>query len=166
MTSLTRRILAPGVSFGVRPEDLSWEWDGWAPRARELDQLAELQEVVVPRPRAIGRRSTAISQTTLEDPVVPTDDAAQKDRRGRSPAARCYGVKKGGAAVNINGHHIDRGFFRGHMMLSVCVVAIVLVGIGLATGVGAFAVLGGAFCAAMMAMMVWMMVAGMRRHGH
>jgi hypothetical protein len=66
--------------------------------------------------------------------------------------------------VEVNGHRVDRHFFRGHMMFSVCFAAIILVAIGLATGVGAFAVLGGAFCAVMMAMMLWMMVGGMRGH--
>jgi hypothetical protein len=64
------------------------------------------------------------------------------------------------------GHHVDRHFFRRHLMLSVCVAAIILVMIGFATGVGPLGILGGAFCVVMMAMMVWMMVGMMRGHGH
>lgn len=51
-------------------------------------------------------------------------------------------------------------------MLTACLAAITLVVIGLAIGVGPVAILGGAFCAVMMAMMLWMMVAMMRGHGH
>ena len=65
------------------------------------------------------------------------------------------------------GHHVDRQFFRRHLgqlVLSACVVAAVLIVIGFATGVG-LAILGGAFCFAMMAMMAWMMVGMVRGHG-
>ena len=64
------------------------------------------------------------------------------------------------------GHHVDRHFFRRHLMLGVCGVAVILVVVGLATDTGPLAILGGAFCLAMMAMMVWMMVGMMRGHGH
>ena len=69
-------------------------------------------------------------------------------------------------AVEAFGQHVDRQFFRRHLMLSVCAAAIVLIVIGLVTGVGAFAILGGAFCVVLMAMMFWMMVGMMRGHGH
>lgn len=55
-------------------------------------------------------------------------------------------------------------FFRSHLMLVICVVAMVLVVIGFATGVGPLVILGGAFCMVMMAMMMWMMVGMMRGH--
>ena len=63
------------------------------------------------------------------------------------------------------GQHIDRHFFRRHLMLSACAAAVILVAIGFATGIGPLAILGGAFCFAMMAMMVWMMVGMVRGHG-
>lgn len=68
--------------------------------------------------------------------------------------------------MEVFGQHIDRQFFRRHLMLSACAAAAVLVVIGIATGTGAVAMLGGAFCFAMMAMMVWMMVGMMRGHDH
>lgn len=64
------------------------------------------------------------------------------------------------------GRHIDRRFLRRHLMVTICAVAIIFVVIGLATGVGAFAILAGAFCAVMMLMMVWMMVGMVRGHTH
>ena len=64
------------------------------------------------------------------------------------------------------GRHIDRHFFRRHLMLTACAAAAILVVIGFATGVGPLAILGGAFCAVMMAMMLWMMVGMMRGRGN
>jgi hypothetical protein len=75
-------------------------------------------------------------------------------------------VNEGRCALEAFGQHVDRHFFRRHLMLSACAAAIVLVVIGFATGVGPLVILGGAFCLLMMAMMLWMMVGMMRGHGH
>ena len=64
------------------------------------------------------------------------------------------------------GHHVDGHFFRRHLMLTVCAAAVILVVVGVATGNGPFAIVGGAFCLVMMVMMLWMMVGMVRGHGH
>jgi ABC-type antimicrobial peptide transport system permease subunit len=68
--------------------------------------------------------------------------------------------------MDLLGHRIDRPFLRRHLMMGICALAIVLVAIGFATGIGAFSILAGALCAAMMVMMVWMMVGMARAHRH
>src|SRR5215207_1169068 len=102
---------------------------------------------------------------------MPTWDRGNKhdlpmSTTGIAPVLTADPRMKGRSAMEVFGHHIDRHFPRRHLMLSACAAAIVLVVIGIVTGVGPLSILGGAFCAVMMAMMVWMMVGMMRGHGH
>lgn len=95
-------------------------------------------------------------------PAGPSQELRQRQLTPTTSGAR----SQGRSVVEPSGRHIYQQFLRRHLMLSICGAAIVLVAIGFATGIGAIAVLAGAFCAVMMVMMMWMMVGMVRGHLH